>query len=69
MLYKTSISFFLFIIQKYFSSNYEKCNLTGQVLNLFLKGKQFESHKSQGYWRFTWSLISGLVKLVKMRTI
>jgi hypothetical protein len=69
MLYKTSMSFFLFIIQKYFSSNYEKYNLTGQVLNLFLKSQQFESHKSQGYWRLTWSLISGLVKLIEIRTI
>jgi len=27
--------------------NYEGCNLIGQALSLFLKGHQFESHKSQ----------------------
>ena len=31
----------------------ENCNLTGYILNLFFTYNRFESHKSQGYWRFT----------------
>jgi hypothetical protein len=29
--------------------NYEGCNLTGQVLNLFFKDYQFESYKLHDY--------------------
>jgi hypothetical protein len=42
----------------------EGYNLTGQILDLFFRGHQFESHKPQGYWRLTWSLILELVRLI-----
>jgi hypothetical protein len=38
-----------------------------QVLHLFSKNYQFKSHKLQGYWIFTWLLISGLVELNDVR--
>ena len=47
--------------------NLERCSLTGQALCLLFKDHQFESHKPQGHWRFTWSLISGPVGLVEVR--
>jgi hypothetical protein len=46
--------------------NFERCSLTGQVLDLFSKNYHFESHKSQGHWRFTWSLTSRPVELVEV---
>jgi hypothetical protein len=33
-----------------------------------IRGHQLEFHKSQGYWRLTWSLTSRLVRLVEVRT-
>jgi hypothetical protein len=38
---------------------------TSQVLDLLFNGHEFES--PQDYWRFTWSLISGPMKLVEVR--
>jgi hypothetical protein len=35
------------------SSNPEGCSLIGQVLDLLLRGYQFESHKPQDHWRLT----------------
>jgi hypothetical protein len=32
--------------------NSEKCNLTGQTLNLFSRDYQFESHKPQNHYKF-----------------
>jgi hypothetical protein len=46
----------------------EGCSLTGQVLDLLPSGHQFESHKSQGHLRLTWSLTSVPVGLVEVRT-
>jgi hypothetical protein len=51
-----------------FFFNYDKCNLTGYVIDLFLKDRQFESYKFQSHWRLTWSLPSGPVGLVEVRT-
>ena len=44
----------------------ERKTLTCQVLNLLFKGHQFEFHKSQSYWKFTWLLTSGLVRLIEV---
>jgi len=52
--------------QVLYSMNSERYNLTSQTLDLFFRDHQFESHKSQGHWRFKWSLISKLVRLVKV---
>jgi hypothetical protein len=49
-----------------YGKNARSASLIDQVLSLLLKDHQFESHKSQGHWRFTWSLTSGLVGLVDM---
>jgi hypothetical protein len=48
--------------------NHEGCSSTGQTLGLLPRGHQFESHKPQDYWRLTWSLTSGSVGLVEVRT-
>jgi hypothetical protein len=48
-------------------ANSEGCNSIGQVLDLLFGGYQFECHKSQGYWRLTWSLISEPWGLVDVR--
>ena len=47
--------------------NLEGWSSTSQTLSLLPKCHQFESHKSQGHWRLTWSLTSGLVRLVEVR--
>jgi hypothetical protein len=39
---------------------------TGQVLDLFSRDNQFKSHKTQGYWRFIWSLTLKHVELIKI---
>ena len=36
----------------------EGYSLIGQTLDLLLKDHQFEYHKSQNYWKLTWSLTS-----------
>jgi hypothetical protein len=48
--------------------NLEGCNSTGQALDLLSRDHQFESHKPQGHWRFTWWLILGSVRLIEVRT-
>ena len=48
--------------------NPEGCSSTDQILDLLSTGHQFESHKSYGHWRLTWSLTSGPVRLVEMHT-
>jgi hypothetical protein len=50
------------------NKNIERCNLTGQILDLLSRGHQFESHKPQGHLRLTWSLTSRPVGLVEMHT-
>jgi hypothetical protein len=52
---------------KLYNFNSRGCSSTGQILSLLLRCYQFESHKSHGYWRFTWLLTSGPVGLVEMR--
>jgi hypothetical protein len=54
------------LIKKLFSSP-EGYSSTGQVLGLLPRDHQFESHKPQGHWRFTWSLTLRPVRLVEMR--
>jgi hypothetical protein len=46
---------------------FKNTNITGQILDLLLKGHQFESYEPQGHWRLTWSLTSGPVRLVEVR--
>jgi len=48
--------------------NLEGCNSIGQTLDLLFRDHQFESHKPQGYWRFTWWLTLGPVRLIEVRT-
>jgi hypothetical protein len=38
-----------------------------KILSLIYRSHQFEFHKPQDYWRFTWSLTSGPVELVEVR--
>jgi len=45
----------------------KKKTVTGQVLDLLFRGYQFESHKPQSHWKFTWLLTSGLVRLIEVR--
>ena len=52
---------------KSYNFNSTGCSSTGQILSLLLRCHQFESHKSQDYWRLTWSLTSGPVGLVEVR--
>jgi len=49
-------------------NNFSRGNLIGQILNLLFRDHQFESHKSHGHWRLTYSLTSGPVRLVEIRT-
>ena len=51
-----------------FYINFKGCNSTRQVLDLFSKNYQFESHKPQDHWRLIWSLISWPVRLVRVHT-
>ena len=46
--------------------NIEKYNLTCQILYLFSRDHQFKFHKPQSYWRLTWLLILGSVRLIKI---
>jgi len=55
------------LAQKTIKDNLDGCSSTGQALGLLPRDHQFESHKPQDHWRFTWSLTSGHVVLVKMR--
>jgi hypothetical protein len=45
--------------------NFRKYSSINQILYLFSRDQQFESHKPQGYWRLIWSLTSGSVELLK----
>jgi len=54
-------------IKKQTLINYDGSSSTGQVLDLLSRDHQFESYKSQGHWRLTWSLISRPVRLVEVR--
>jgi hypothetical protein len=45
----------------------KKKPVTDQILDLLFKGYQFEFHKPQGHWKFTWLLTSGLVRLIEVR--
>jgi hypothetical protein len=52
---------------KLLQSIMRKYNSIDQTLILLFKDHQFEFHKSQGHWRFTWSLTLGPVRLVGIR--
>jgi len=54
-------------IKKQTLINYDGSSSTGQALGLLSRDHQFESYKSQGHWRLTWSLISRPVRLVEVR--
>ena len=45
----------------------EKCSSISQVLSLLFISYQFESYKSQDYWKLTWPLISESVRLIDVR--
>jgi hypothetical protein len=60
------VKLYIYILNKYLKTP-EGYSSTDQILDLFPKDHQFESHKSQGHWRLIWSLTSGLVKLVEVR--
>jgi hypothetical protein len=59
-------SMHLFYYYFFLSWEVTKYSLTGQVLWLFYRDHQFKSHKTQGHWKFTWSLTSKLVELIKV---
>jgi hypothetical protein len=47
--------------------NLEGCSSISQALNLFSRDHQFESHKTQGHYKFIWSLTLGSIGLVEIR--
>jgi len=55
-------------LQNKYLKTLEECSSTSQILSLLFRNHQFESHKSQGYWRLTWSLTSGTMWLVEVCT-
>ena len=61
------IKHYLIIIKELLKENPRRYSLTGQALNLLSTCHQFEFHKPQGHWRFTWPLTSRSMRLVKVR--
>jgi hypothetical protein len=62
----SSLNIFSMYLFYYYYFNHERCSSTCQVLELLYRNHQFKFYKPHGHWKFTWSLTSELVKLIKV---